>query len=424
VNATPASPPAARTRRARDTETAVRAGRAAAPAPADAIPGEHASVPLTVSIVTEAAREILEATFLPVWVRGEVTDLKLHRNGHWYFTLRDHASQLRCVVWSRDQRGIPAPPDDGMQVVARGRVTVYPARGDLQFVVSAIEAEGDGLWRKALERTRARLEADGLLAASRKRPLPRFPRRIAVITSIDGAALRDILAVAHRRSPLVDIVVVPAAVQGDGAAAELRAAVMTVSRWGACDVVIIGRGGGGREDLWAFNDERLARAIAACPVPTISAVGHEIDITMCDLVADVRAPTPSAAAETAVPMLSDLTSALSDCRAQLGGSLRRRIEMAHVRCGRIRAELTGRAGRVGERRRSRVQALAGELGVLSPLGTLARGYAVARDTGGHTLSSVTEFSPGDAFDLLVRDGTVRAGVDSVRPDGRTGAPPR
>ena len=180
-----------------------------------AYPGESANSPVTVSVLTQTARDVIEGAFIPLWVRGEITDFKAHRNGHWYFCLRDRAAQIRCVVWSRDQRAIPAPPDDGMQVVALGRLTVYPTRGEMQFSITRIEAEGDGLRRKALEATRARLEADGLLSLDRKRTLPRFPRVIAVVTSPDGAALHDIVAVTRQRAANVRLVLVPATVQGD-----------------------------------------------------------------------------------------------------------------------------------------------------------------------------------------------------------------
>src|SRR4051794_6776145 len=257
-----------------------------------AFPGASPGSAVTVTTVTQTAKDILEGAFMPLWVRGEVIDFKAHRNGHWYFCLRDGSTQLRCVVWSRDRRSIPAPPDDGMQVTVLGQLTVYAARGDMQFAVRRIEAEGDGLWPKALERTKAKLEADGLLAPERKRALPRYPRVIAVVTSPDGAALHDIVAVVRRRAPHVRLVVVPCAVQGDTAPMEICVALDRVNRWGGADLVIVGRGGGSIEDLWAFNDERVARAIAACRVPVISAVGHEVDFTIADFVADRRAGPP------------------------------------------------------------------------------------------------------------------------------------
>ncbi len=247
---------------AADSEPASRSP--SVPASSDEYPGESMRSAIAVSTLTQTAKDVIEGAFIPLWVRGEVSDFKAHRNGHWYFCLRDGSSQVRAVVWKRDQRGIPASPDDGMQVAAFGRLTVYAARGEMQFTVAKIEAEGDGLRRKALEITRAKLEADGLLAFERKRPLPRFPRVIAVVTSPDGAALHDIVAVVRRRGANVRLVVVPAAVQGESAPDELCAALDRVNRWGGADMVIIGRGGGSREDLWAFNDERVARAVAAC----------------------------------------------------------------------------------------------------------------------------------------------------------------
>ena len=378
-----------------------------------AIPGASASSAVRVSTLTQTARDVLEGAFVPLWVRGEVTDFKAHRNGHWYFCLRDSEAQIRCVVWSRDRRRIPAPPDEGMQIAALGQLSVYPARGDMQLSVRAIEAEGDGLWRKAVERTRLRLEADGLLAPERKRRLPTLPRRIAVVTSPDGAALHDITAVVRRRCALVELVVVPARVQGDGAPQELCRALARLARWGGADVVIIGRGGGGREDLWAFNDERVARAIAASPVPTISAVGHEIDVTICDLVADHRAATPSAAAEAAVPTMDALAGALRASSFRLREAVTQRLGDARAELRRLARDAAGAAVQATERRRARMEVAAGRVHALSPLATLGRGYAVARAIDGTTLGSVAGFEPGMPFDLLLRDGSVRADTRAV-----------
>jgi exodeoxyribonuclease VII large subunit len=253
-----------------------------------AAPGENPAAAISVATLTRTVKDVLEGAFPPLWVRGEVSDFKQHRNGHWYFSLRDQDASLRCVVWARDTRRIPAPPDEGMTVVALGQVSLYAARGDLQFTVRTLDAVGDGLWRKAFEQARARLERDGLLDPARKRPLPFFPRRIAIITSADGAALHDIVSVTRRRNRLVELVLLPAAVQGEGAPAALCAALDRLAAWGGADVAIIGRGGGSREDLWSFNDERVARKVAASPIPIISAVGHEVDVSLCDLVADWR----------------------------------------------------------------------------------------------------------------------------------------
>ena len=302
-----------------------------------------------------------------------------------------------------------------MQVTALGQLGVYAARGEMQFTVRRMEAEGEGLWRKALEATRLRLERDGLLALARKRPLPRYPRRIAVVTSASGAALRDIVAVVRRRAPGVELVVAHAAVQGEGAPGELCAALDRVARWGGADLVIIGRGGGSREDLWAFNDERVARAVAACPVPTISAVGHEVDITLCDLVADLRAATPSAAAEAAVASRTEVALALGAQRARLLNAIvtcldepRHRV---HAAAGALAAAVATRVSA----RQATLSALAGRLNVLSPLATLERGYGVARGADGATLASVHGFAPGRSFTLRLRDGEVDASTLATRP---------
>jgi exodeoxyribonuclease VII large subunit len=378
--------------------------------PESAIPGAAPTSAIAVSALTNIARDILEGAFRPIWVRGEVTNFKAHRNGHWYFTLRDRLAQMRSVVWSKDTRGIPAPPDEGMQIAAFGNLSVYAQKGEMQFVVRRMEAEGDGLWRKALEHTRAKLEAEGLLLADRKRPLPRYPRRVAVITSPDGAALRDIVAVMKRRSPGVEIVVVPAAVQGDTAIMDLCRALERVGRWRDADVVIVGRGGGSREDLWAFNDERVARAIVACPLPVVSAVGHEVDITICDLVADVRAATPSAAAETVVRDDAELGAELRGIERRLARALTRRVDGAKADLQWHASALRNRLGLVADARRARLAALGGRLHALSPLATLSRGYAVARDAEGRALTSLRAFRQDMPFTLVLRDGLVGAKV--------------
>ncbi len=375
---------------------------------------------ISVSTLTNLAREIVEGAFVPLWIRGEVTDFKAHRNGHWYFCLRDASAQVRCVVWSSQQYRVPAPPDEGMQVLAFGRLTVYPSRGDMRFVVSKMAAEGDGLWRKALDVAIARLQADGLLAPERKRVLARYPRRVAIVTSPDGAALRDIIAVARRRCAWVELVVVPAKVQGEGAIDELVSAIELASRWKDCDTLIIGRGGGARDDLWAFNDERVARALASSPIPTISAVGHEVDITLCDLVADLRAATPSAAAEAAVPVLVDMRAELQAATLALRSALERSLLAAHARLTRVARDVSRTAQICVERRRAQLKIVTARLDALSPLSTLARGYAVARDADGRTLSTVRDFTTGDPFTLLVRDGEVRARTEgSIGRHGET-----
>lgn len=378
------------------------------PMGAPVAPGTTRETAITIEDLNATTRLLVEQSLGYFWVRGEVTDFKRHRNGHWYFCLRDSTSQIACVIWSMDQRGIPAPPDDGMQVLAYAQLTVYAARGALQLRVVRMEAAGDGLWRKAIELTIERLRGEGLLAAERKRALPLFPRCVAVVTSPDGAALRDIVAVARRRRPGIQIIVACAAVQGDAAPREICRALGRVRRWRAADVIIVGRGGGGRDDLRAFNDENVARAVAECEVPVISAVGHEIDTTICDLVADVRAATPSAAAERAVPAVSDLLRNLYTRRTRLVGALAQRTSSASGDLRTATRELRVATARVIQSHRAAIASGASRLDTLSPLSTLARGYAIARGEEGKTLSSVADFHPGDRFDLLLHDGTVPA----------------
>jgi exodeoxyribonuclease VII large subunit len=369
--------------------------------------------PASVSDIALETRALVEAGLHPLWVRGEISDFKRHRNGHWYFCLRDASAQIKCVVWSRDQRGLPAPPDDGMQVVLYGQMTVYAARGDLQLKVMRIEAEGDGLWRKAMELTLSRLRREGLLDESRKRAIPQFPRRVAVVTSPDGAAVRDIVAVLRQRNSGVQLVVCAAKVQGDGAPLEIAAAIRRVGRWGKADVLIVGRGGGGKEDLWAFNDERVARAIAACPIPVISAVGHEVDITVCDAVADLRAATPSAAAAAACVARDEIEKAFAVARRDLSEAISARVRDARLELDRVRKNIGQASERVVVAKRSAMGTAAARLNALSPLATLSRGYAVARSANGGALTSARQFKPGLEFELLLHDGRISAETTST-----------
>lgn len=379
------------------------------------LPGEAPEDALGVGTVARLAKEVVEGAFPRLWVRGEVLGLKQYPSGHWYFTLKDAEGALSCVVWhaKAKRRTIPAAPDEGMAVCALGRLGVYQAKGQLQFSVEAIEAEGEGLWRKQFEEARRRLEADGLLDPARRRPLPLVPRTVAVVTSAQGAAVRDVIAVAGRRAPQVQLVVVDAQVQGDGAPASLRAALDRVARWGGADVVIIGRGGGSKDDLWAFNDEGVARAVAACPVPIVSAVGHETDVSLTDLVADLRAPTPSAAAEAVVPVWADLEAAVAQQARGLRRALVQKAGRARQRYAATVRALGLSASRVVERRQAAVQGLAGRLHALSPLAVLGRGYAVARGLDGTPLTRAAAFRDGLSFDLVLRDGRVRATAGEV-----------
>jgi len=413
-------------------------------------PGATSGEALSVLDLTSAAKDVLEGAFPRLWVRGEVSGFKAYPSGHWYFNLKDASAQIPGVVWKGNTFKIPAKPSEGDQVTAYGQLTVYPQSGKMQFIVSAMEADGEGLWQKQFDETKAKLEKDGLLDAARKRALPRFPRTVAVITSSEGAALRDVISVIGRRHPGVHVVVIPALVQGETAPASILAALNRLARWvnggtqwmgelmPAPEVLIIGRGGGSREDLWAFNHEEVARAIAACPVPTISAVGHETDVTIADLVADLRAATPSVAAEHAVPVLDELRDFVRQLGGMMADGLQDRVDVG-ARDLRGRADaLSQRAQRVTERRRARAERTAARLTQLaprvverrkallakfseglsarSPLKVLERGFVVARGLDGATMARREMFSSGTSFDLLLLDGRVRATTESVSTD--------
>ena len=367
-----------------------------------------AARPISVGDLTMEAKDVVEARFRRVWVRGEISDFKKHRNGHWYFCLRDGSSQIRCVVWVGDQYKIPATPDDGMQVVVLGQLTVYATRGDLQLKVTKIDAEGDGLWRKAMQITLDKLRKEGLLDESRKRPLPHYPRCIAIVTSRDGAALHDIVAVLRKRNLGARVVVCPAQVQGDTAAGEIAAAIKRVGRWAKADVLIVGRGGGSKDDLWAFNDERVARAVAASPIPVISAVGHEVDLTICDAVADLRAPTPTAAATAACASGDEVRKAFTIGRRELVTVLSRRFRRERTELRKLPSTFARLASLRIQRQRAALGACAARLNALSPLAVLARGYAVARDKDGRALTSAKDFKRDLEFLLLLHDGSVDA----------------
>ncbi|HEX6573828.1 MAG TPA: exodeoxyribonuclease VII large subunit [Gemmatimonadaceae bacterium] len=372
------------------------------------LPGASKDSALSITQLNDRTREIVDQAYGVFWVRGEVVDFKRYKSGHWYFCLRDHTSQMQCVVWASDQWRIPAPPDEGMEVIAQARMSFYPAKGTLQLRIGRMEAAGDGLWRKAIEMTIAKLKEEGLLAPERKRDLPRYPRCVGIVTSTSGAALRDIVAVAHRRRPGMELVVAGAMVQGENAPRSICRAINMIAKWGCADVMIIGRGGGSREDLHAFNDERVARMIAKSPIPTISAVGHEVDTTVCDLVADVRAATPSVAAERAIPALADMAEILRSRHRRLTNAIQRRGESAVMDLKTAARDLRLASLRTLESRKGQIGAVAGKLNALSPLATLERGYAIARDETGRTLASVEDFQVGQEFELSLRDGKVRA----------------
>ncbi len=366
----------------------------------------------SVTELVGTAKRVIEGGFLPLWVKGEVVQCKAYPSGHWYFTLRDKTSQVRCCMWRTHTLRAGAPPKDGTEVFVLGRPALYEPKGEFQLVVSQLlPTAAIGAAQRDLERVKAVLQRDGLFDPARKRRLPRLPCTVALVTSVAGAALRDIMTVVRGRWPLCRLVVVDARVQGEGAAAAIAGALRLVNRLPEVELCIVGRGGGGREDLSAFNTEVVCRALAEVRVPTISAVGHETDISLSDLVADIRAATPSAAAEQAVADRREVLRQLADLASRLGAGLSGRTRVTEERLARAGDRLhAGMAGAIA-RERHRAERLAAQLDALSPLRILDRGYAVPVDEVGRVLKRRADFPPGAAFRLRVADGDVAARVE-------------
>lgn len=378
--------------------------------------GARAGDEWTVTQLNEAARELIEGVFPPLWISGEVANFTRARSGHCYFTLRDGGAQIKCVMWRDDARRLPTSPEEGMAVRALGRLTIYPSRGDFQLVVTQVEAKGEGLWKLALERLRKKLEVEGLTAPGRKRPIPRFPATVGVVTSPSGAVFQDIVNVVRRRAPWTRVVLAGCRVQGEGAAFEIARAIRLMAARGGADVIIVGRGGGSIEDLWAFNEETVARAIAGSPVPVISAVGHETDVTIADLVADARAPTPSAAAEAAVQDRGDIWRGLQRDGWRLKRGIASRLGRALEGVTYARTRLETSAQRTIVRRRDSLRLAARHLEAVSPLAAFARGYAIPVSEEGRILRNAGVFEVGTAFHLHVQDGIVPCRVEGeARP---------
>jgi exodeoxyribonuclease VII large subunit len=414
---------------------------------------------LTVSELSERLRALVEERFPAVWVEGEISNFKVYASGHVYFTLKDERAQLRAVLFRNRMRRIRFEPGDGLHVLAFGSLEVYAQRGEYQLVVELLEPRGVGALQLAFEQLKARLGAEGLFDAARKRPLPRFPRRIGIVTSPSGAALRDMLRIIGRRFAGLRIVVAPCRVQGDGAAAEIAQGIADLNRLGDVDVIIVGRGGGSLEDLWAFNEEVVARAIAASKAPVISAVGHEVDFTIADFVADIRAATPSNAAELVVREkqavadaldalaarlhraarrpLSDLARRLDGVRARLGHGAtvaerraRHRLDVLTARLhaqspftrlatgrhrlDRLASELRAAAARRLTADRHRLTSTVGRLDSLSPLGVLGRGYSLTRTPAGRVVRAARDVQRGDPLEILLAEGSVDCRVERTR----------
>jgi exodeoxyribonuclease VII large subunit len=366
----------------------------------------------SVAQLSASIKRLIEGHPMPLWVRGEVVQCKSWSSGHWYFTLRDRRSQVKCCMWKMYAERVGKPPADGTEVFVLARPALYEDKGEFQLVVTRLlPTAALGRQQQELERVKALLQKDGLFDHARKRPLPRFACTIALVTSPDGAAVHDVVTVTRKRWPCARVLVLGARVQGAGAVAELVRALRLVNRIPGVDLCIIGRGGGGREDLAAFNTEAVCRALAAVRVPTISAVGHEIDISLTDLVADLRAPTPSAAAELAVADRYEVSRQIDALSVRLARGLTSRTRVAAERLARASDRLQAGVQSVLGATQSRADRIAAQLDALSPLRVLARGYAMPMDSGGRVLKRRSDFIPDERFRLRVVDGEINARVE-------------
>lgn len=423
---------------------------------------------LTVSQVNEYIKALLDGDPIlsDLYVKGEISNFTYHRSGHLYFTLKDETAAIKAVMFRSAAVKLKFKPENGMKVTARGRISAFIRDGQYQIYCETLEPDGIGALYLAYEQLKAKLSAEGLFAESRKKPLPKIPLRVGIITSPTGAALRDIINITRRRFPLAELVLFPSLVQGAEAAPQLLDGIKYFSRKRSVDVIIIGRGGGSIEDLWAFNDEALARAVAACPVPVISAVGHETDFTIIDFTADRRAPTPSAAAELAVPDTAELerkilniisrmelllskrlerdrgrleqlaerrvlTSpqrALDEKRMMLLSDEKRLLSAARLLISGRQTAFTGYANRlegavtrlIAAKRNAFVRSTA-TLEALNPMKTITRGYSAVFSESGILIKSVTQVKVGDNISFKTSDGTVDGTVTRIRPDKATGS---
>ncbi len=370
----------------------------------------------TVSELTARIRAVLEADFGDVGLRGEISNLARPRSGHLYFCLKDESAQIRAVLWKSTAQRLVFELEDGLAVRAWGELTVYAPRGDYQLVIRKIEPEGVGALELAFRQTVARLQAEGLFDPARKRRLPPFPRRIVIVSSPTGAAVRDLIHVIGRRWPVAELLVVPSRVQGEGASAEIVKAITLANRVAGADFLILARGGGSLEDLWAFNEEVVARAIFHSRLPVVSAVGHEVDVTIADLVADLRAPTPSAAGELCVPDIREVRGALDILRNRLA-----RGTSTYLRQARTNLEtLADRAKRALtlslDQRRRDLARLAAQLEALSPLAVLARGYSLTlKEDGATVVRSADQVQAGDRIQTRLASGSLVSRVESTSP---------
>jgi exodeoxyribonuclease VII large subunit len=395
-------------------------------------------VPLSVSDLTRQIQSLLETQFESVWVVGEVSNLTYHRSGHVYFTLKDEGAQLSAVIWKSSVSKVKFKLKEGLEIICQGRLSLFPPHGKYQMVVSELQPKGIGTLELAFQQLRDKLTAEGLFHPARKKPLPEVIRRVAVMTSPTGAAVRDFLQILSRRTKLIDVLIVPVKVQGDGAAEEIAKAVQRVNQIGGIDCIVITRGGGSMEDLWAFNEEILVRAVAASNIPIVSGVGHEIDVTLCDFAADVRAATPSEAAERISREDADRHGELAQVNRRLNDFIERRWRIASEKLKSvIRHPLFRRPDHMIESRRHlvdlyeerldrlmdrRIQTSSDRLGkasasleALSPLSILSRGYTLTETPEGRLIPAASEIHIGDTLRTRFADGVVESRCVSVPP---------
>ena len=393
---------------------------------------------ISVTELVSAFKEVVETALPPCCVEGEVSNCRKSPAGHWYLTLKDENAEIGAVVWRSTASGLKFEPKDGLQVMATGSLQVYAARGNCQFIIKRLMLQGVGELELAFRQLKERLAADGLFDEERKRPLPVVPQRIALVTSPGSAAVRDMIQVIMRRWPAARVVILPVPVQGPDAAERIASALNAVRQVPDVDVVITGRGGGSLEDLWAFNEEVVARAIADCLVPVVAAVGHETDMSIADLVADRRALTPSEAAELVVPSRTELRQQISHLAKRLDRAVSGRIEQHRLQLVAIRArsvfqrpmtlvddrrqrldELAERAQRAIElrldRSRQRMVATAASLDALSPLRVLGRGYSLTTDVKGNQVTAVSELREGQLLNTRMASGDIVSTVQSTNP---------
>lgn len=386
---------------------------------------------LSVSEITAQIKGQIESQFSRVWVQGEISNFKHHSSGHMYFTVKDAGAELRCVMFRGFNQSIHFKPENGMDVLLQGKITVYEPRGQYQLMVQLMEPAGIGTLFLAFEALKKQLQSEGLFDPSLKKPLPPLPKKIGIVTSQTGAAFRDMVNVLNRRAPYVDIVLRPALVQGGEAAADMVSGIEALKKIPNVDVIIVGRGGGSLEDLWAFNEEHLARAIHACDIPIISAVGHETDVTISDMVADLRAPTPSAAAELVAPSVDDLRGQINHHRIQLDRSIKNQInriwqKVDHLsdrhalqnpqqkldrqkeKLSILHHELSMAMTHTVSLAKTKLKGFEKELSVLSPFDILHRGYSIGFTPDGRIIRKADDLSDGDAFILKTGEGDIEA----------------